>query len=280
MDKPNSSLSQFIEEYPLYVKFGIDQPAEIADLSNLAFNFFCGEEKEVQPFRLSVGLPAAIEPMHNGSPLETGKTSFTEIFTGICRSCESYKIKIVINAAVQKESPKYFLRKIGQFPAPDLTGARLPDELSYFLHDESRSFYIKALKNLDMECGSGALSYFLRVIRNEMERIVEIMANPLTHGSHQIAELYASYKQSGIRSKFIEEVTPLLPKSLHEHGANIIVVLHDTLSVTIPDLSEHDSLKKAKDIDSLFRYLVKRIQVEINDPFFGKGPDKYFLRHS
>jgi hypothetical protein len=52
MNKPASSLSQFIEEYPLYTKFGINQPIEAADLGNLTFNFFCKNEKEIRLFKL------------------------------------------------------------------------------------------------------------------------------------------------------------------------------------------------------------------------------------
>jgi hypothetical protein len=93
MNKPNSSLSQFIEEYPLYSKFGTDQPIEAADLNNLAFNFFCKKEKEIQPFRLEpivhngngVDHPDSASSSVNGHLAEGAIIDFTEMFSGVCQ---------------------------------------------------------------------------------------------------------------------------------------------------------------------------------------------------
>src|SRR5215813_10839873 len=117
MNKPNSSLSQFIEEYPLYSKFGTDQPIEAADLDNLVFNFFCKKEKELQPFRLTSATRNGNDAHqgHHHSSSEGSAIDFTEIFTGICQSCEGDKVNIIINGSGQKEKPKYFIRKIGQY---------------------------------------------------------------------------------------------------------------------------------------------------------------------
>src|SRR5689334_11159356 len=105
MSKPSCSLSQFIEEFPLYVKFETDQPLTPGDLDNLAFNFFCKPENEVQPFRLEAASHGTNHKKEN-SPVE-----FTEIYSGVCQSCLQYRIAVVINADTQKDKPKYFVRK-------------------------------------------------------------------------------------------------------------------------------------------------------------------------
>jgi len=286
MNKPNSSLSQFIEEYPLYSKFGVDQPIEAADLDHLAFNFHCKEEREIQPFRLIAELPANIHSSfsangtQNSSLSADSKIEFTEMFTGICQSCERYKIRVIINGATQKDLPKYFIRKIGQYPAPESHAIKMPDELASFLRDESREFYRRALKNMELEYGNGAIVYFRKVIENEIERILEAMINPYSSGDNKIFDAFSSYKRDGQKTKFIEEVTPLLPESLQEHGASILLVLQDVLYLSPFDLAEKECLKKSKDVDSLFRYLIRKIYAEINDSSSGRAHDKYFLRYS
>ena len=285
MNKPNSSLSQFIEEYPLYVKFGVDQPIEAADLDNLVFNFYCKQEKAAEPFRLLADSPRNLHSISgNGSRHHSlsaeSKIDFTEMFTGICQSCQSYKVNIIINAATQREQPNYFIRKIGQYPEPETPAVKMPDELYSFLSEESRGFYRGALKNIEFEYGNGAILYFRKVIKLELERIMEAMANPYSSGNNKLVGAFSTYEHDGQKTKFIEEATPLLPKSLQEHGAGIILMLHDVLSINLVDLGEREYLKKAKDVDSLFRYLVRKIYAELNDSSSGKVPGKYFLRYS
>lgn len=286
MNKPNSSLSQFIEEYPLYSKFSVDQPIEAADLNNLAFNFYCREEKEIQPFRLIADFHNNARSSFSGNGSRNislsaeSKIDFTEMFTGICQSCERYKVNIVINGATQKEYPNYFIRKIGQYPAPESPAVKMPDELASFLHDESREFYRRALKNVEFGYGNGAIVYFRKVVKNELERIMEAMASPYSSVSNNLAEVFSAYQHHGEKTRFIDEVTPLLPKSLQTHGASILLVLHDVLSINQFDLNEKEYLKKSKDIDALFRYLIRKIYAEINDSSSNTVRDKYFLRYS
>jgi hypothetical protein len=276
-------LSQFIEEYPLYSKFGTDQPLEAAELSNLAFNFFCKQEKEIQPFRLTATIHngAAHSFTHVPDSLTEGAIiDFTEMFTGICQSCEKYTMNIIISGASQKEKPKYFIRKIGQYPAPESSSIKLPPELSDFLNDEDGEFYRKGLKNLEMEQGLGAFSYFRKMLENQMERIIETLSNPYSQDGNKIAEAIAAYRKEPQKSKLIEDITYYLPDNLKEHGANILLVLCDTASVDIRGLTEKECIKKSKDVDTLFRYLIRRINEGNSGMTTEKAPGKYFLRYS
>ena len=285
MVKPPSTLSQFIEEYPLYSQFGTAQPIEATDLNNLAFNFFCKNEKGIQPFRLEPiihngnGLEHSPAPT-NGSPAEETVAGFTEMFSGICQSCLNYKVNIIINVGSQNEQPKYFVRKIGQYPAPEAFFVKFPDEISYFLNEDSRELYGKGLNNLELEYGTGAFAYFRRIIVNEIERIIEALSDPYAPGGNKIAEAFSNYKESRQKTKFIEDITPYLPKSLQEHGANSLLLLHDAASLSMDELTEKECIKKSKDIDTLFRYLVRKIYAERNETFSEKPPGKYFLRYS
>jgi hypothetical protein len=277
MNTPNSSLSQFIEEYPLYSKFGTDQPIVAADLNNLAFNFFCKNEKEIQPFRLEATMYNGVGKHHDA---EEAAVDFTEMFSGVCQSCTDYKVNIVISGASQKDKPKYFIRKIGQYPAPETSLVKLPDEVSYFLNEESREFYSKGLRNLELEYGAGAFAYFKKMITKEVEKIIEAISDPYSPYGNRIAEAFSHYKELRQKTKFIEDISPCLPKNLQEHGANSLVMLYDFASINMDELSEEECIKKSRDIDTLFRYLVRKIYQERNEALSDKSPGKYFLRYS
>jgi hypothetical protein len=282
MNKPNSSLSQFIEEYPLYSKFGTDQPIEAADLNNLVFNFFCKVENEIQPFRLgttfhnNVDHPAPVRPIHQAIAEET---DFTEMFTGICQSCEKFKMNIIICGESQHEKPRYFIRKIGQYPAPESPMVKLPSDILGLLDEDSRESYRRAMKNLEWGYGAGALTYFSKMMKQQIGRIIEALSNLYFPGGNKIADAFMAYNEKKQKTKFIEEITPHLPETLKQHGANILMVLNDAASMNIQDLAEQDCMKRARDIDTLFRYLARRISAEISDETTKKA-DKYFLRYS
>ncbi len=284
MNKPGSSLSQFIEEYPLYSKFATDQPIEAADLNNLAFNFFCKKENEIQPFRLrstsSNGIDHSVSSISVKTTAEGSKVDFTEMFSGICQSCENYQVNIVISGATQKERPKYFIRKIGQYPAPETLDMKFPRDISDFLNEEDRELYRKGLKNLELEHGAGAFAYFRRMIENEIERIVEALSDPYSPGGNKIAESFAAYKNEKQKTKFVEDITPLLPKNLKDHGAQLIILLHDAACTGVDNLTEKECLKKSKDIDTMFRYIIRKLNAELDETLHKKAPDKYFLRYT
>lgn len=254
--RPRSSLSEFLAEYPLYSKFGVNQPIEAADLVKLEFDFFCKNENGIQDFRLEVnsqhGNGVSLSP--NAEQLD-----FTEMFSGFCQSCKSYKVDIILSGGSQKEKPKYFIQKIGQYPAPDILLTKLPKDVYVFLENGSRELYAKAVKNLDMEYGAGALTYFQKAIDAEMSRIIQSISNPWSDGQSRIHEAVSAYKKNGQKSKLAEDITLHLPGTLKEHGANILLMLQDASAANMQDLTEEECMKKAKDIDSLFRYLIRKI---------------------
>jgi hypothetical protein len=264
---PLSYLSEFLEEYPLYSKFGINQPAEVSDLNGLQFNFFCKNENEYHFFKLE---PASD---HNGIHTKqiTDETSqpdqsasearinFTELFAGTCQSCKRYAIKLTISGGTQREKPKYFLQKIGQYPAPENNGTKVPKEIFNFLNKENRELYMRGLKNLDMGYGAGAFVYFRKIAENEFERIIESVSNHYSTDSTRIADAFRAYNSDHQKSKLIEEISPYLPENLKKHGANILLVLHDAASIPVNELTEDECIRKSKDIDMLFRHLLKKI---------------------
>jgi hypothetical protein len=269
MDTSNllSYLSEFLSEYPLYSLFGTDQPLEAVDLDNLQFNFFCQNENRNRIFKLRATSYNILHKRGNHlASINDRPAGFTEMYSGNCQSCEAYTIYITLNAGTQTEKPKYFIRKIGQYPAPAPMELKLPKPILHFLNDADREFYQKALQCLESEQGTGALAYFRRIIENEMKRVIETMSAQDLSGSKMIHEALSFYKEARQRSKFIEDIKSYLLQGLKEHGPNILLLMYDTLLTDINELEEEECLKKSKDIDTLFRYLARKINEEKQVP--------------
>jgi hypothetical protein len=250
MTRPLSYLSEFLEEYPLYSKFGTDQPAVAEDLDGLHFNFHCKKEKATRGFMLK----ATGSSSSRKQTLLDSQPAFTEMYTGICQSCEDYKVDIIINGGTQEEHPKYFLRKIGQYPPPQSIGPRIPAEIARFLDRNEAELYSKAVQCIEFELGVAAFSYFSKLLPGSIEKMAHKISN-----DNEIAGALRTYKKNGERIAAIEAITILVPDRLKEHGANALLVLCDACIEKQEILSEEEYLKKSKNIDLLFRYLAKKI---------------------
>ena len=138
---------------------------------------------------------------------------------------------------------------------------------------------ILGLISVDLWKRHNLLVYFRKMIAREVSRIIEALTDPYFPGGRKIAEAFANYKEQHQKTRFIEDISPHLPKSLQEHGANSLLILHDVASMSVDELTEAECIKKAKDIDTLFRYLLRKIYAERNDNLSDPPPGKYFLRY-
>jgi hypothetical protein len=261
---PLSYLSEFLEEYPLYSLFGIDQPAEPGDLDQFQFNFYCENERENHFFSLSLIASDPEIASRQTAPVphysaDNRQSHFTALYTGRCQSCKRYSVSMVISGASQAGKPHYFLRKIGQFPPPGLVNMKLPKELTVFLDRESREWYVKARKNLEMGYGTGALAYLSKIAGKEFDHVIEAVTDHYSANGWKIAEAFKHYTKDSQKSRLIDEITPCLPANLQRQGANILLVLRDLSLQPLSPLNEEEAIKKAKDIDMLLRHLLKKI---------------------
>lgn len=63
-------------------------------------------------------------------------------------------------------------------------------------------------------------------------------------------------------TNLIDNIYEYLPKSLKEMGDNPIKLLHQQLSGGIHEYSETECLDKAKKVDTLLRYVIKKVNSE------------------
>jgi hypothetical protein len=268
----NNTYSHFLSEYALYSKFEVNKPILPVDLHCCTFKFFCKNEKDFQTFELSATSQEVFEELgrfqmpvpHDSIPKEP-QMNFTEHYEGLCKSCNNYTISITIAGFTDKDSnniKKYYLRKIGQFPAPEIKPNK---EINDFLSEEDKGLYKNALMTLQHGYGIGAYAYFRRIIENEIDRIVQKISELESANKEKISEAIKRHKDLHQKSNLIKAITPYLPASLIEDGDNILLVLYSQLSGGIHSFSDETCLNKASSINTLLIYLIKKINEEKNE---------------
>jgi hypothetical protein len=267
----NNNLSYFLSEYQLYTKFEIIDCYSESDIFRTTFKFFCEKDNDSTTFEIREEKNSPVNIQE--SPFSTGMQNvisnstidfnFHKHYSGVCQQCKKYAVHFLISGSTSRDkngNKKFYIRKVGQNPAPVITPTR---DVSNFLNEDDKDFYGKALKNLKYGHGIGAYAYFRRIIENEIHRIVKRISAINLPDSNKIIEALEQYKEKHQMSRLIEEITPYLPKSLKDDQSNnILKLLYDQSSTALHELSEEDCLEKAGYIDTLFSYLVKKLNEE------------------
>ncbi|GGD17040.1 hypothetical protein [Hyunsoonleella pacifica] len=271
----DKKLTDFFENYHLYSKIELFDTFVTGfkfNFSNYfskkAYKFYCPNEKDYHTFQIEENWGNSYEIHENNVPDyyldKERKVNFSFHLSGVCQSC-GFKMDFLINMFSQKEIkkdikfPALYIRKIGQFPAVE----RNPEkEVLDYLSDEDKDNYRKALSNLSLSYGIGAFAYFRRIIENEIKHIVKDLSELDFDGSEQIKTAWNEYEKSHQMSNLIDNINPYIPKSLKEIGDNPIKLLHSQLSGGIHVYSEETCLEKAKQIDILLRYVIKKVSSE------------------
>ena len=155
--------------------------------------------------------------------------------------------------------PILYLRKTGQLPAFE----RNPEkEVLDYLNDEDKENYKKALSNLSVSYGIGAFAYFRRIIENEIKKIVKDISQLDFEDSDKVKTAWNEYEKNHQMSNLIDNINPYIPKSLKEIDDNPIRLLYEQLSGGIHEYSEDVCLEKARQVDTILRYVIKKVNSE------------------
>jgi len=277
----DKELSDFFQDYPLYSKIQLLDSLDPGThfnifefFENKAYKFYCPHEKDYHTFRIQKkwGSQYVID---SDTPYDfyldkSSKISFSFQLKSTCQSCD-FKMDFLLNIFTQKEIqqgdklPNLYLKKIGQLPAFE----RNPEkEVLDYLNNEDKENYKKALSNLSMSFGIGAFAYLRRIIENEIKNIVRDLSKLNFEGSENVKKAWKEYEINHQMSNLIDNINPFIPASLKGFGDNPIRLLHQQLSGGIHEYSEEICLEKAKQIDVLLRYVIKKInseKYELND---------------
>lgn len=281
----DKEFAEFLTEKPLYTKiiavsnFEKDTGTYSVpnDFVGKPFKFICPNEKNSQTFKTNINdgflnVPHSISNIIEKNKLpkffngETGQLKLTVQLVGVCQSCGE-NIDFLIKAESDtswyerngEKGINIYLRKIGQFPPYSIIPNKVVDK---YLTKEDSENYRKALLNLSVNYGIGAFAYFRRIIENEIKRIIKDISEMDFEGSELIKEGYIKFQNDHQMSNLIDIVNKHLPKSLTDLGDNPIRLLYEQLSGGIHSFPEEECLEKAKTIDIILSYVIKKVNEE------------------
>jgi len=279
----DSQFADFLTNSPLYFKLkavqnfknGEGNYSHFLDFENKAFKFRCPVEEEVQTFRTKLTGHAGmygrrIYQDHDMDELpmffdnKTFKLDLIVHIHGICQSCKK-NIEFLLKATSDKSWEErdsgitILLQKIGQFPGYDIEPEQI---LQKYLTAEDVSNYKKALTTLSVNYGIGAYAYFRRIIENEIKRIIKDFSELEFDGVENVRQAYRNFESDHQMAKLIDVVNKYLPNSFKDLGDNPIRLLYEQLSGGIHQFSEEECIEKAKFIDVLLKYVIKKVNEE------------------
>lgn len=261
-------LANFFSNSPLYSKVRFADTLDPHEdlnffefLSTKGFKFFCPNDKEFHTYKFDKKYGPQL--MLGGRYVDQNKLfSVTRHVTASCQFCGD-KMEFLLNlftttAPMGEDQffPEVYLRKFGQFPAIQ----RSPEKEVYnYLDSQDKEFYNRALANLSIGFGIGAYAYLRRIVENEIKRIVRDVADLDYAGADQVRKAWLEFQSNHQMSTLIDSISQFLPVSLKEIGNNPIKTLYQQSSGGIHDFSEQECLDKAKHIDTLLQYVIKRV---------------------
>ncbi|MBP8115648.1 MAG: hypothetical protein KAY50_09845 [Chitinophagaceae bacterium] len=247
------------------------------DFKDKVFKFKCPIEKEIQTFRTA--LPS--EYRYFGTTIHTEETDrehylpdyfdketntldLTIRLYGVCQSCKTnidFLIKMTSDKSYEECSKgiNIYIQKVGQYPPYEIEPETA---LQKYLTDEDFANYKKALTTLSVNYGIGSYAYFRRIIENEIKRLIKDISELDFDGSDNVKQAYRNYDSDHQMSKLIDTLNLYLPNSFKELGDNPIRLLYEQLSSGIHLETDEECVEKAKQIDILLRYTIRKVNEE------------------
>ena len=288
-------MREFLTDYPLYRNYLLVENYNTDnnnyttphDFIGQTFEYLCASENCIKTFELAIDNSEYFGYLDgNKIPAENfidGKLNYTFKAIGKCKSCNEYKIYALLNVFTnneisnnryssitrpipsEKPDTHIFIQKVGFFPEIKV----LPNKIvSKYFDSESNNLYFKGINALNQNFGIGSFAYFRRIIEKELLNIIEnIKKLPDSH-STEIQKLLEKHNANPQISTIYENIFEHLPISLKVLGDNPIKLLYNQTSEGLHNLSEQDCLERAKKINQLLDFVIKKIyeeKSEIND---------------
>lgn len=181
-----------------------------------------------------------------------------------CQSCKrrmNYLLKFTSDKSWDERDTgiSIYVQKVGQYPAYDVG---LNSTLKKYLNKEDQINYKRALTCLSISYGVGAYAYFRRVIENEIKRIIQDISQLDFAGALDVRKALVTFEKDHQMSKLIDVLNKHLPLSLQELGGNPIRLLYEQLSGGIHEYSDEECIEKSRSIDTIFNYVIKKVNEE------------------
>jgi len=268
MSNLNEKLREFLEKKPLYSWQDLELPeydteftklatklanelyTGFADLSQIEME--CPNCKQSRPFGRE-----KIVLRHNYDPdieyVVTKVTSTIYPFVFKCHTCSS-EYSFFIEVDIEKCK----IKKVGQNPSWLSTNNN--KDIDKFLKDDA-VFFKKALACQSQGYGTGAFSYYRKVLENSIEKILNNIRSFIEKedsSSDKINQIDEALKAT-IMDEKIKIAKDAIPESLKQNGINPLGTIYKTLSIGIHKLSEEECLENCEDIQIALSYLIQKL---------------------
>ncbi len=298
-------MKEFLETYELYKEFLLlenytlnnEEYTYISEFMGENFDYFCPIENSIRPFELDFSdrIKKTITSIEFGlSEYESNripdeqfideKLNYTFSMFGRCKSCNEYKIHFMFN--VYSNNPisnfrdnyrnvRLDERHYHDFPNTNIyikkigcsveSKVEIDKAVSKHFDRESNNWLYKAKKLLKQNIGIGSFAYFRRIIEKELIKIVEEIKQLPESDTGEIQALLDEYTKYPKTYTVYENIFKYLPNSLKELGDNPIELLYKQTSEGLHSLSEEECLKRAKSIETILEFTLRKINEEKSD---------------
>ena len=259
------TLNTFLSEYPLYRGLEIYDIYADVDERDITFNAFCEIDNRITTFKIiSEGTSTLKNELKKSAiSLATNSTfdySFVVQCPALCQDCQQFKRQLLIygdTSRPKKGEKKFFIRKIGQYPAPEVN----PDKIfKDFLSKEDIEFYKKAKQNLNFNYGIGAFAYFRRIVENEILNITKKLIDDNQTAKEKLDPALKLFKENHQMKRLIETLTPFLPRNIFLSNENPLNILYATISDGIHNLTEEECAKRSINIEKLLKHVIMELK--------------------
>jgi hypothetical protein len=252
-DALEAKLGNILETWPLYRELRYTGAESVANLPQLirlhcplCINTQWWDRQTV--FLYSAGLQH--HPTSDKSGFCCGKYG--------CRNCKGRIINFFYFWGYDKGESLFF--KVGQHPPLE---ERLSPELERQLKGENMDFYRKALRSRNFNYGLGALAYLRRVIENQMNDLLDMIAQAAREANVAAPALQRLEEVKASR-RFDDKVTyaaGILPPYLRPGGRNPIDLLHDIASEGIHAKPDEECIEIFDKSRLALEYVLKNLEV-------------------
>lgn len=288
------------QEYLLLQDYGLGNEGFVFESEFLGINFdyYCPIEDSVRPFELdfpedikkgmgsnfSVGASEYENKRIPDEQFIDEKLNYTFQIFGRCKSCGVHKIHFLLN--VYSNNPisninnninnirfeprngyafpntNIYIKKVGCSPENKI---KIDKAIAKHFDKETNNWLYKAKKSLSLNFGIGSFGYFRRIIEKELLGIMgEIQQLPDSNSSG-IQKLLDQYEKNPKTYTIYENIFQYLPSSLKDLGDNPIKLLYQQTSEGLHALTEEECLDRARHIETLLEYTVRKINEEKSD---------------
>ena len=260
------NLNTFLSEYPLYRKLEIYTIYAELDERDISFNAFCETDNRITTFQIikTVGasnlkdaLKRAAISLASNSTLDY---NFVVHCSALCQDCQQFQRQLLIygnTSRPKNDEMKFFIKKIGQYPAPEVT----PDKIfKDFLSKEDIEFYKKGKQSLNFTYGIGAFAYFRRIVENEILNITKKLIDSNQTAKLKLVPALKLFQENHQMKRLIKSLTPFLPKNIFLENGNPLNFLYASISEGIHNLTEEQCIQRSNDIEKLLRHVITELR--------------------